>query len=96
MLGRFCAVSINGSQTPFTHKDSEESCAGLTDYACPECGSQRYHLVFRIEASSHRVTLAIACDACSVRTNLPTDVRGLREPYASEVATVQDFGTTHR
>jgi predicted RNA-binding Zn-ribbon protein involved in translation (DUF1610 family) len=44
--------------------------AGLSDYACPECGTQQYHLVFRVEALSRRVTLSIACDACSARKNL--------------------------
>ena len=96
MLGRFCTVSASGNQTNLGHEDSRESSAGLTDYVCPECGSQRYHLVFRIEASSHRVTLAIACDACSVRTNLPTDDRSSEEPYTSEIVSGQDFGTSHR
>lgn len=96
MIGRLWSISTNGNHTLFSHEDSEESSAGLTNYACPECGSQRFHLVFRTEASSHRVMLAIACGACSVRTNLPTDVRGLKEPYISDVATVEDFGASHR
>lgn len=96
MIGRLWSISTNGNHTLFSHEDSEESSAGLTNYACPECGSQRFHLVFRTEASSHRVMLAIACGACSVRTNLPTDGRGRKKPYTPEIVSGQDFDTSHR
>lgn len=96
MLGRFCTVSSRNNQTDVSCEDPEAIRGCLSDYACPECGAQQYHLVFRVEALSHRVTLAIACDACSVRTNLPTDGRGRKKPYTLEIVTGQDFDTSHR
>lgn len=68
---------------------------GLSDYACPECGAQRYHLVFRVEALSHRVTLSVACDACSVQKHLLEDTHGHEEQHASEMVTDKSGGPSH-
>lgn len=65
---------------------------GLSDYACPECGSQRYHFVFRVEALSHRVTLSIACEVCSVRKHLRDDLYSPEEPSTSEIFSHKQFG----
>lgn len=73
MLGRFCTVSTDGDQNAFSTGNSNGMGKGLSDYACHECGGQRYHLVFRVEALSQRVTLSVVCDSCSVRTPLPHD-----------------------
>lgn len=96
MLGRFCTVSADGNQAASSHKDSEDTKGGLSDYACPACGARQYHLVFRVDALNQRVTLLITCDVCSVRTNLPKNDPGLKEPSASEIVTGQDCGTSQR
>ncbi|NGZ94542.1 MAG: hypothetical protein CV089_00150 [Nitrospira sp. WS110] len=90
MLGRFCTVSADGNQTAFSHKDSEDTKEGLSDYACQECGSRQYHLVFRVEALSDRVTLSVVCDVCSVRKQLLRDTPRPEEK-AVEVVTHSNF-----
>ena len=87
MIGRFCTVSTGGNQNVLSTEGSKEMKASLSDYAWPECGAQRYHLVFRVEALSHRVTLSIACDACSVREQLVEDTYDHEDQYASGMVT---------
>ena len=94
MLGRFCRVSADGNQTAFSHKDSEDTKGGLSDYACPECGAQHYHLVFRVEALSDRVTLSVVCDVCNVPKHLLRDTPGPEEE-AAEVVTHSNFLSPH-
>lgn len=95
MIGRICTASTNRNQHDVSTQDTDDIKGGLSDYVCPECGSQRYHLVFRVEALSHRVTLSIACDVCSVRKHLRDDLYSPEEPYAPEVFSNKHFGTPH-
>lgn len=84
MLGRLCTVSTDGDQNDLSAGNSNGMGKGLSDYACHECGGQRYHLVFRVEALSRHVTLSIVCDVCSVRTPL------LHDPLAGEKRYARD------
>lgn len=94
MIGQFCAVSAGHNRNACSPDDSDETKGGLMDYVCQECGAQQYHLVFRVEARSHRVTALITCDVCSVRTNLPKDGRALEESHALEMVTGQSSSAT--
>lgn len=87
MLGRFCTGSPHRQWSALSTEDINGMKSGFTDYACPECGAQQYHLVFRVEALSHRVTLSIACDACRVRTDLLKDTHGPEDQYAPGTVT---------
>lgn len=95
MLGRFCTVSPHRQSSALSTEDIKGIKTGLSDYACPECGAQRYHFVFRVEALSHRVTLSIACDACSVRKHLLEETHGLEDQHAPETVTDNNGGTPH-
>jgi len=94
MIGQFCAVSTGHNHSAHSPDDSDEMKGGLMDYVCPECGAQPYHLVFRVDARSHRVTALITCDVCNVRAHLPKDGRALEESHALEMVTGQRSGTT--
>lgn len=87
MLGRFCTVSTDGDQNALSTGNSTGMAKGLSDYACHECGGQRYHLVFRVEALSQRVTLSIACEVCSARTPLLHDPLAPEKRYTREMVT---------
>lgn len=76
MLGRVCPGSTRRQQRAFSIEDTDAVKASLADYACPDCGAQRYHLVFRVNALNHRATLAIVCDTCRVRQSLLEDDHG--------------------
>jgi hypothetical protein len=70
MIGRSCTASTHRKLGALSTEDMK---TGLSDYTCPECGTQRYQLVFRVNALNHRVTLAIVCKTCSVRQSLLDD-----------------------
>jgi len=94
MLGRFCTVSADGNRTDLSHEDSEARRGGLSDYACPECGSQQYHLVFRVEALSDRVTLSVTCDVCHGRKLVLRDTHS-SEAKVEETVTHDNFFLPH-
>ena len=83
MLGRLCTVSANANQTDFSHEDSDEMRGGLLDDACQDCGVRQYHLVFRVEALSDRVTLSVVCDVCSGRMH---SLENTHDPHEQNVA----------
>jgi transcription elongation factor Elf1 len=55
--------------------------AELADFTCLECGGRRSHLVFRVEARSHRVTLHIKCGLCGASTRLLDDQHHLEHVF---------------
>ena len=95
MIGQFCTVSTHRHSSTVCPEDMKGLKTGLSDYVCPECGGQRYHLVFRVEALSHRVTLSIACEVCSVRKHLLEDTYGPEQQYGLEMVADNHGGPPH-
>lgn len=79
MIGRLCNLRRRHTSRALSGKEVK---ARLLDYVCPDCGWGSYHLIFRAERLSGRVSLLVACDACHVRKSLPNSERVQKLPVS--------------
>lgn len=74
MIGRFCDTSTRHTRNDIS---SDEGGQELRNYACPICGSHKYHLVFRVEALTHRTTMVVECGRCRFRKELASSEKAV-------------------